>query len=253
MYAQIVDNASLSIEQIPQRHDIQIPDTLFSSKLFSQPSSPYALSQTMFSSPTTNNITFSNPMSLHKMTYKVPTTSLILNITSWQGGQLIGTNNISYTSLVGYTANASIMAIHNLGNWTFEGSAELMKYGNMANTATFNGNISYHLSQNISATIFGIYQSPSFFSLYQTYSGYQYGGYITFQTNNEKWGIDLGARHAFNPWNGKQATIPIIMPYYKIGKTKLGIDFGGLLNRNGFNDGPPMFVPKPRPSLPIRR
>lgn len=215
--------------------------------------SPYQLPQTDFLKSENPRLVLTNPILPLKMTYKVQPYKPITSLASWNGGLLTGSNSIYYSPLTGYTATANLLLYESVGRWTFEGNAGLQKYGGMANTFTFDASAMYRIGNNVSATLFGMYQSPSFWSTYKTSSGYQYGGYFSLETNNHKWGVDLGARHVYNPWNGQHAVIPIVKPYYKIGKSKLGIDLGGLLNRNAANDGPPMFVPKPRPMVAVPR
>lgn len=215
--------------------------------------SPYGLEQTDFGSFENKEQMPLDSIKPMMMTYKFERQKPMTALGRWNGGWVTGGNNIYFTPLVGYTATANVLAVENVGRWEFMGMAGLQKYGGMANTFTFDASAMYKINDNMSATMFGNYQSPSFWSTYKTPSGYQYGGYLSFETNNHKWGIDVGARHVFNPWNGQHAVIPIVKPYYKIGNSKLGIDLGGLFNRNGANDGPPMFVPKSRPMPPAPR
>ena len=204
-----------------------------------------------FTSPATNNGVLSEKsQSQLQMTYKPAQSSADLigpqNIISWDSGALYGSNTQYFTNMWGYYATANILATQQIDdNWLLAGGAGLQKYGGMYNTFSLNGSATYLINKNISATAFGNYESPSFLTQGNLGASYEYGGYMSFETNNHKWGMDVGARHGFNPWNGQHYTIPIARPYYKIGKNKIGIDFGGLFSRQN-NDGPPIFVPRPR-------
>ena len=52
---------------------------------------------------------------------------------------------------------------------------------------------------------------------------------MTFKTNNDKWGVDVGAQNVRDFQSGRSATMPIIRPFYNYHGQKLGIDLGGLL------------------------
>ena len=89
--------------------------------------------------------------------------------------------------------------------------------------------LEYRLGRNASVTaISGInyygWMSPS----PNTMTAY-YGGYMTLNTNNGKWAVDVGMRQVYNSTTGRWDTVPIVMPYYNLGGAKLGFDFGGLL------------------------
>lgn len=180
-----------------------------------------------------------------KMTYKFSMPKVQYALFQWDGGVLLGSNGQYYTNLWGYYANANIQMLQNIGDrWSLTGGVELQKYGSTYNTFSMNASASYRFGNNIYGTGFGSFESPSFLSSSHLGMSYQYGGYLTFETNNHKWGIDVGVRRGFNAWTGKHYAVPIARPYYKIGDSKIGIDFGGLFQRN--DDCPPIFVPRKR-------
>lgn len=152
-------------------------------------------------------------------------------LAEWENGILLGSHGNEGAKGL-YNANtASIYAIQNFGHLQLSGNVSLSKiasFYNLTNNGALNLSASYPLNRNISITGFGgIYQN----GLFATGSrmGYLYGGYISLLTNNGKWGTDLGVRRMYNPFAGVWETIPIFMPYYKLGDSKLGMDFGGLI------------------------
>ncbi len=96
---------------------------------------------------------------------------------------------------------------------------------------TFGGNatVAYMLNDNVSLNAFANYQSAPFWSGVHGGGLLVYGGYMTFKTNNDKWGVDVGAQNIHDPVTGRNVVLPIVKPYYNLYGTKLGIDVGGLL------------------------
>ena len=81
----------------------------------------------------------------------------------------------------------------------------------------------------MSVTAFGNYESAPFWSNARRGGYGAFGGYMTFKTNNDKWGVDVGAQNVRDFQTGRSATLPIIRPFYNYHGQKLGIDLGGLL------------------------
>lgn len=180
---------------------------------------------------------------LPKMTYEFSMQKAPSALFQWDNGMLFGTNSQSYANLWGYFSSAGMQLIQDIGDrWQLAGGAELQKYGSGYNTFSMNASATYRIGDNVFGTGFGSYESPSFLSSSHLGMGYQYGGYLTFETNNHKWGMDVGVRHGFSPWTGKHYTVPIARPYYKLGNSKIGIDLGGLFRST--DDSPPIFVPR---------
>lgn len=148
----------------------------------------------------------------------------------WDGGRLTGYNSIQSMPGIGGIATAGVTGIHHFSDrLTLTGGAMLQKTGILYNTATLHAQLTYELSDYASVSTFGIYQAPSFFSMYQTPAQGLFGAYLTFHTEDKKWGIDLGEKTEMNPYNGRLEATPIVMPYYNLQGQKLGFDFGGLL------------------------
>ena len=148
----------------------------------------------------------------------------------WDTGRLWGDNYQEVLPAMGTFANASLMGQQAFGDrLTLLGTVGLNKYAGLYNYATVAGSLTYDFTPQVSGTVFGMWQSPSFMSNYNLAARGQYGGFITLKTENRKWGIDMGARNEYNPYTGHFDATPIIMPYYNLQGQKLGFDFGGLL------------------------
>ncbi len=153
------------------------------------------------------------------------------DLAHWQGGAFYGANNEEIIHGLGAYRTASAIAYQQLGKLRITGGITVEKfnfYRNIGNGIGGQVEGTYQFNRNISATVFGGVQNMGFFSPYSVMT-YQYGGYFSFNTNNNKWGIDLGAQRYFNPVTRTWTTVPIAMPYYKFQGQKLGVDFGGLL------------------------
>lgn len=148
----------------------------------------------------------------------------------WDEGRLTGFNSTELLPGIGGVARAGVTGFHQFSDeLTLTGGAMLQKTGIYYNTATFQAQLTYQLSDYASVSAFGVYQSPSFMSMYHTPAQGLFGGYLTFHTENKKWGIDLGEKTEMNPYTGRLEATPIVMPYYNLQGQKLGFDFGGLL------------------------
>lgn len=177
-------------------------------------------------------------------------------LAAWDGGMLVGGHNSMGAHGIYYANEASVMAVHRIGDLQLQGTASLNKlatFHDVTNGASVDLTATYPLGRNVSVTGFGgVYQS----GLFQPGGtrSYYYGGYVTLLTNNKKWGADLGVRRVYNPYTGSWETIPVAMPYYNLHGAKLGFDFGGLIYhflqsakeakmQNDVNRGPNIVIP----------
>lgn len=141
----------------------------------------------------------------------------------WDGGRMTGYNDVELLPGIGPLARAGVTSVHRFDDrWTLTGGAMLQKTSVYYNTALVSGMLTYQLSDQASLNAFGVYQTPSFLSKYHVPGQYQFGGFLTLQTANKKWGIDLGERTEPNPFTGRLDTTPIVMPYYNLQGQKLG-------------------------------
>ena len=170
---------------------------------------------------------------------------------SWGSGGITGYNGIQQNFMLGGIYHSGASIYQNLGRyWTISAGLELTKYGVAYNQAYFNGSIVFHPTDNFSLTLFGAYSPGSFLSPMQIGKAWYAGGYISLETDSH-WGIDLGARHGYDSFSGHNLT-PILRPYYKVGgTTKIGIDFGPMLqhyfNKNGRSNTMEFNPVMPRP------
>ena len=175
----------------------------------------------------------------------------------WATGMMYGYNQVERNIYFGYTALAGMGVYQQLGrHWSVSGGVGLNKLSVYAKTADFNGSVTWQPNRYFATTLFGDYTTKSFASALPMGSSYQWGGYITLQTDTDlPFGIDAGAHTGADPLTG-QWVAPIIRPFVKLGGGKLGIDIGPIIQdaiRNatdkGHKDGPNP-VPRPIKNLP---
>lgn len=155
-------------------------------------------------------------------------------IASWYDGYVTGMSGKSTAPMLGSVRWAGATATQNFGeHWQVMLGATAQKYNLPAlayNTYSFNGQVMYTLNRNVGVSVFGQYESSPFFShAGNVRPSMLYGGYLTLKTNNDKWGVDMGAQTYRDPVTGRGATVPIFRPFYNLNGQKLGIDLGGLL------------------------
>ncbi|MDO4497712.1 MAG: hypothetical protein Q4B58_07800 [Bacteroidales bacterium] len=175
---------------------------------------------------------------------------------AWANGYMYGYNRVQNNLMFGYVANAGFGVQQRLGHyWTLTAGMDLSKYSVYYNTATVNGSLKWHPNEHFAVTVFGSYMPGSFMSQMKLPQQFEWGGYITLQTDTDvPFGIDLGARSYYDPFSGHIVT-PIVMPYVKMGESKIGIDFGPMIRnatsggRNNFGPGESV-IPKPMKAIP---
>lgn len=161
------------------------------------------------------------------------------HLAQWQGGILTGGHGEERLYGIGAIRYAGIMASQELGRFKITGNLTVEKFNFYRNVGNELGGYlsgTYTFNRNISATAFGSMQNIGFMGT-SLIPAYQYGGFFSFTTNNNKWGLDLGAQRYFNPYTRQWTTVPIAMPYYKFGEQKLGVDLGGLIYNIFINAG----------------
>lgn len=153
---------------------------------------------------------------------------------SWKTGMLIGTSFRNTMPGLISRHSASVTAVQNVGNLTLSGSLSANRYMLWHGTTTMfgvSGSMTYHFSDNISATLFGnYYTNSSFHSMAaMPYFGSKgYGGYMTFM--GERGGIDLGVERYYDTFARRWVTSPIITPKIKFSeKFTLDLPVGWLV------------------------
>lgn len=150
----------------------------------------------------------------------------------WLNGALWGYHGgFSNYGAFGNMAGAGI--VQQWGKLTLTGNANLSKAMvnavGVVNSIGGSAALSYSLGENASLTVFGGINSYGYMSPTPAATTGYYGGFLTLNTNNGKWGMDLGARQVYNSATGRWETVPIVMPYYNLNGAKLGFDFGGMI------------------------
>ena len=103
------------------------------------------------------------------------------------------------------------------------------------------GALLYHPSDQVTLKFFGSYDI-----------GNSYG------MSTHRFSMEIGAQRYYNAMRGRWETVPIVIPYYRFEKFKLGLDVGGLIYEilreavfDKQNSSGPTLAP-PRFSIPIR-
>lgn len=170
----------------------------------------------------------------------ISTTPVFFNpyLLNWKGGGISGYNGFA-TSPFMYGYNAGGIIGHQFGNFAVTGNLSLSKAMlngvGAVNGIGGNASLTYIANRNLSVTAIGGVSQYGYFSPLPSATTAYYGGYFTLKTNNEKWGIDLGAREVYNGMTGHWEMVPIVMPYFNLAGNKIGFDFGGLLREALFD------------------
>ncbi|MGM9804705.1 MAG: hypothetical protein ACI308_11085 [Muribaculaceae bacterium] len=155
------------------------------------------------------------------------------DIVKWDGGYVTGFSGFQTQPMLGSVGYAGASVTQQFGErWQATGGVSFNKYSvpwNAYNTYGFNGSVMYTVNGNMSLNVFGMYESSPFFSRGSNGAMALYGGYMTLKTNNDKWGVDMGAQTYRDIRSGRSVTMPIFRPFYNMNGQKLGIDLGGLL------------------------
>lgn len=174
----------------------------------------------------------------------------------WSTGAMTGSHGVYGDRLNGYTSFATMGVRQEFGDyWTMYAGVSLQKTM-FYNAATFDAMVNYRPSSHFELTAFASYMPGSFMAQMQMMPAFEWGGYATFQTDTDvPFGIDLGARDEYNPMNGHYVT-PIVKPFVKIGGSKLGIDFGPLIDgaihkdNHGWGGRGMNLIPQPIKAVP---
>lgn len=189
-------------------------------------------------------------------TYSLPTIDWREGIQSAMPSWLYFSGGSQYLPGFMQIDRGSIGVSQTFGNFSVEAYAGGIKYGmfRSLNTSYFvGGQMSYRITSNLSVTIFGTYYTNAPYmglAAYPYVETTNFGGYLSIDTSS-RFGVDLGAKTYFDPFQRKFLTDPIVKPYFKVNeKLKIGIDLGPII-MDGFeriNDkpsGPPPPPPQP--------
>lgn len=165
----------------------------------------------------------------------------------WQGGGLYGSSGEYGDFMTGASHSATLGVYQQLGDFSVTAGLQLNKYSVYYNTSALSGTVTWRPSRHFGVTVFGYYSPGAFLSPVNLGPSFDWGGYVTLQSDGML-GIDLGAHQYYDPMSGHAVT-PIVRPYLMVGGSKLGIDFGPLLQnalQKDRRDGP-AFNPIPQP------
>ncbi len=158
-------------------------------------------------------------------------------IKAWDGGYFSGASSYTTLPTIGTVGMANVGLTQTFGKWTLSTGLTAQKYNFMRqveNTFGLNGMVTYKMNNNVSFSAFGNYQTNGIFNSMAAMpyvSQSAVGGYMSLLTNNQKWGVDLGAQSYYDPYGHQWVTVPIVQPYYNLNGQKLGVDFGGILKQ----------------------
>lgn len=115
------------------------------------------------------------------------------------------------------------------------------------------GTLAYQVSDRVSFKFFGSYDIGNSYGM----STNQYGASMSIDMT-DRFGMEMGVQRYYDSMRGRWETVPMVIPYYRFEKFKLGLDVGGILyeilretvfdkqRNSGPTIGPPRF------SMPIR-
>ena len=181
-------------------------------------------------------------------------------IASWNGGGFYASGGTASHLGMMNQAFGRLNFSQRFGRFSLTAFVAAEKYGYFRGLQTqygFGGSMSYRFSDHWSMTLFGEYYSGAN-PLNPAQAGYfnapRFGGYVSYDAN-EHWGVSVGAQSERSIMTNSWETRPIVMPYYKIGEAKIGVDVGGILyevlkdytggHRGSPVIGPPRMGPPP--------
>lgn len=148
---------------------------------------------------------------------------------SHRHGLLYGQGRQTSLPGIGRQNEAAFIYSHVLHpNWTLQVgvNADKMLMPHFSGQAFgVNGILSYHATDRLTFNVFGYYHTGYTVGM----QSYRYGASVTADMT-EKFGMEVGMQRAYNPMIGRWENIPIVAPYFKLNKTKLGIDVGSILH-----------------------
>lgn len=121
----------------------------------------------------------------------------------------------------------------NLGRFSLSSHVDVMRYGfyrGVVNQYGIGGAITYHASDRVSVTLFGNYytrlnnrlMTPGMLG-YAPFSSF--GGVVDVRIS-DGFGLTTGVSAGYVPYNNRWEMRPVIMPYFSMKGSKIGIDVG---------------------------
>ncbi len=218
-----------------------VPDSLYKNPANSDVSFPISnatknpsFNQSPKSMSEFDSLTYQVPINLAN-NYVPPGTAVI---PLWKNAQFVATGDIRDFPGLMQIHSGTIGINQNLGHFSIYAGAIANKYGyyNGLNTQYgITGNIQYRFNPRLSLTAFGTYYfgKPNGFPMVPAMVGYfresTFGGYMSYQFNNT-FGVDVGAQAVQQFGTNKYNFEPIVTPTVKVGKVKIGLPVGQIIN-----------------------
>ena len=119
------------------------------------------------------------------------------------------------------------------------------------------GRLTYRASDRVAFNVFGSYDIGNSYGM----STNSYGATMSLDMS-ERFGVEVGAQRYYDAMRGGWQTVPVVIPYYRFEKFKLGLDVGGIIyeilrsavfdNRGGGDFGGGPTIRPPKFSFPIK-
>ena len=119
------------------------------------------------------------------------------------------------------------------------------------------GRLTYRASDRVAFNVFGSYDIGNSYGM----STNSYGATMSLDMS-ERFGVEVGAQRYYDAMRGGWQTAPVVIPYYRFEKFKLGLDVGGIIyeilrsavfdNRGGGDFGGGPTIRPPKFSFPIK-
>lgn len=244
LFAQVEQKDTVTVTDVPESSVIHLPQ---------MPENGSGTAVYNYSPNTTENPLHMDYSPIHITGFR--TYPGIAPIASWSAGGIYASGSRQEMPGLMNMDSGAINLWQQFGNLTFEAYGDATKYGYFRGLAThwsYGGSITYKISDNLSLTGFGIYSTASG-GFSPAMSGYigttNFGGYFDFGFSS-KFGVKVGAQTYHSIVENRWRTQPMVMPYFKLGGSDIGIDVGGILynilvNANGgYRSNPTIAPPK---------
>lgn len=119
------------------------------------------------------------------------------------------------------------------------------------------GRLTYRASDRVAFNVFGSYDIGNSYGM----STNSYGATMSLDMS-ERFGMEVGAQRYYDAIRGGWQTVPVVIPYYRFEKFKLGLDVGGIMyeilrnvvfdKRGGGDFGGGPTIRPPKFSFPIK-
>ncbi len=105
-------------------------------------------------------------------------------------------------------------------------------YGTDLRSVSFSGELRYAFSDRLAVRTFGSYSTSkgvySSNSLFNSSPMVNFGATMDFGIG-ERFGVEVGGQAFYDPSSGAMQPLPVVIPYFKVGDVKLGVDVGGII------------------------